>query len=71
MTGHLTYCLNIHPTETWDELRAALTELKEAPESAASHRRVGHALEALGRKEAAQKEFKNADELESTVDDQD
>lgn len=24
MTGHLTYCLNIHPTETWDELRAAL-----------------------------------------------
>lgn len=54
-----------------DELRAALTELKELPESAASHRRVGHALEALGRKEAAQKEFKNADELESTVDDQD
>ena len=25
MTGALTYCLNIHPTETWDEVRAALT----------------------------------------------
>ena len=23
--GHLTYCLNIHPAETWDEVRAALT----------------------------------------------
>ena len=23
--GHLTYCLNIHPAETWEECRAALT----------------------------------------------
>ena len=23
--GWLTYCLNIHPAETWDEVRTALT----------------------------------------------
>ena len=59
-----------------DEMRIALTELKEAPNSATAHRRVGKALEALGRADAAQKEFKQADELEAQamgegVDDQD
>ena len=59
-----------------DEMRAALMELKDAPGSAFAHQRVGRALQALGREEAAQKEFKAADEIElkaaketSTVED--
>ena len=58
-----------------DEMRAALAELKDAPDSASAHRRVGGALEALGRADAAQKEYRQADELEakanSTVEEQD
>ena len=23
--GHLTYCLNIHPAQTWDEVKTALS----------------------------------------------
>jgi hypothetical protein len=58
-----------------DEMRAALIALKEDPDSADAHRRVGTALEALGRVDAAKKEFGVADELEaraqSTVNEQD
>ena len=64
------------------ELMAALSELKLQPESAAVNRRVGTAFETMGKKEAAQKNFDKADELErkanppvditeSTVEEQD
>ena len=43
---------------------AALSELKLQPESAAVNRRVGTAFETMGKKEAAQKNFDKADELE-------
>ena len=58
-----------------EEMKEALTELKLNQDSAAAHRRVGEALEALGRNEAAAKSFLKASELdgvvETTVDDQD
>ena len=47
-----------------EELMAALSALKLEPESAAAHRRVGAALTALGRAEAAQKSLAKATELE-------
>ena len=50
-----------------DALRAALTELKQNQDSAQCHRRVGVALDALGRTEAAQREFAQADVLEGKV----
>jgi len=57
-----------------DELRNALTDLKLAPSAPKAHRRAGDALQALGRTEAAQREYAQAEALEkapSTVDDQD
>lgn len=49
------------------ELMAALAELKVAPESAAANRRVGFALEAMGREAQAQKSFAKAEELDGTA----
>ena len=66
-----------------NELRTALAELKSHPESAAVHRRVGNALKAIGRDEAAARSMQQAEALEakevavpavapvSIVDDQD
>ena len=58
-----------------EEMRAALTELKVDGESASAHRRMGRALDALGRTEAAQREYAQAESLESkaasTIDEQD
>eukprot|EP00966_Prymnesium_polylepis_P119522 2762441-Prymnesium_polylepis.1 len=47
-----------------DELRAALAAMKGQPESADAHRRVGAALKALGRDEAAARSMQQADTLE-------
>lgn len=54
--------------ELMEEMKAALMELKVNQESAGAHRRMGEALEALGRSEAAAKSFLKASELDGVVD---
>ena len=51
-----------------EEMKAALAELKLNQDSAVAHRRVGNALEALGRNEAAAKSFLKASELDGVED---
>jgi len=46
------------------ELRAALTALMSQAASPVAHRRVGRALQAMGRDDAAVRSFNQADELE-------
>ena len=53
--------------EMMDALRSALADLKVSPESAAAHRKVGEALQALGREDAAKREFQTADDLEKST----
>ena len=54
------------------ELTAALADLKTRANEPSAHRRVGKALEVLGREEAAKKSFARAEAIEaSTVEDQD
>jgi len=55
------------PAEPAVELRAALMALQEQGESAAAHRRVGKALQAMGREEAAARSFKQADECAASA----
>lgn len=58
--------------ELMNELRVALSAIKDDPKSAAAHRRVGELLKAMGRDEAAARSLKTAEEIEgSTVDDLD
>jgi len=75
-TGGTAVDMDTTTKAAMDEMRAALGELKLAPDSAGAHRRVAAALDALGRPEAAAKERRTADELEqkaaeSTVAEQD
>ena len=51
--------------EGMEELRSALAQLKTDPDNAAHNRRVGYALKAMGRDEAAAKSLAKADELEN------
>jgi len=51
-----------------EELRGALAEMKVQPECAAAHRRVGAALQALGRDEAAARSLQQAEQLEAGAD---
>ena len=49
--------------ELMSELRAALTDLKLKADNPLAHRRVGEALKAMGRDEAAEKSFQQAQAL--------
>ena len=49
--------------ELMGELRAALTDLKLKADNPLAHRRVGEALKAMGRDEAAEKSFQQAQAL--------
>lgn len=53
--------------ERMEEMKAAMGALKLHQDSAEAHRRVGKALEALGRGEAAARSFLKASELDGKL----
>lgn len=67
-TGAAQQAVGVPPAPApMDELRAALGDLKLHADCAAAHRRVGAALKAMGRDEAAQKSLDQAAALEQAA----